>query len=63
MPYTRIFSSGKNFEELNYVGIFFVDRDHVLIKIHTAENFKGLKVRGSVLSTKISTHRKYPRIR
>ncbi len=25
LPYTRIFSSDKNFEELNYVGIFFVD--------------------------------------
>ncbi len=33
----------------------------MLIKIHTAKNFKGLKVRGSVLSTKISTHRKYCR--
>ncbi len=61
--YTRIFSSDKNFEELNYVFFFSWTYDHMLIKIRTTKRFKGLKLRGSVLSTKISTHRKYPRIR
>ncbi len=61
MVQRQIFSSDKNFEELNYVDSW--TEDHVLIKIHTAKNFKELKIRGSVLSTKICTHRKYLRIR